>query len=78
MMDPSDMKSLNEHIVHVLSFYKQLNPLQLWYELSSMNNGKDRVSVTEIKKALESFQKKGVVERISLEKDDWTLKVSET
>jgi Fe2+ or Zn2+ uptake regulation protein len=72
------MKSLNESIIHILSFYKQLNPLQIWYELSEVNNLKDRVSVAEIKKTLESLQKRGIVERISLEKDDWTLKLSGT
>jgi len=78
MEDENNMKSLNENIIHILSFYKQLNPLQLWYELNEVNNGKDRVSVAEITKTLESLQERGMVERISLEEDYWTLKLSGT
>lgn len=78
MEDQKSMKSLNENIIHILSLYKQLNPLQLWYELNDVNNGKDRVSVADIERTLEHLHKRGVVEKISLKKDYWALKSSET
>jgi hypothetical protein len=72
------MKSLNENIVRILSFYKQLSPLQLWYEINATNNGGGRVSISEIKKTLVYLQKQGVVKRINSEKDFWALNLSGT
>ncbi len=58
--DPLDRK-----ILRILSLYKDLDLLQIWYELGESDGPVDRMTQEEVLSRLESLKSRGFVERFT-------------
>lgn len=65
MQDYSNLDSIDQSILRILSAYKQLTPSQIWYRFDEDDALKVRVSEEEISERLESLRASGFVERVN-------------
>jgi DNA-binding HxlR family transcriptional regulator len=58
------MDAIDQIILHKLSLYESLAPLELWYEIGENHALEETVNKEEISSRLESLRAQGLVERI--------------
>jgi DNA-binding HxlR family transcriptional regulator len=64
MEDRNRMDAIDQIILHKLSLYESLAPLELWYEIGEDHALKETVTKEEISSRLESLRAQGLVERV--------------
>jgi hypothetical protein len=58
------MDAIDQIILHKLSLYESLAPLELWYEIGEDHALEETVTKEEISSRLESLRAQGLVERV--------------
>lgn len=74
------MDAIDQIILHKLSLYESLAPLELWYEIGEDDALKESVTKEEISSRLESLKAQGLVEHVMEAEEDirWALTVKES
>ena len=72
----SQLDHVNRRILRALSLHQHLSTLQLWYELTGNENGKEWVTEQEVLRRLEALANQGFVEPLTQEEKAvrWALK----
>jgi len=73
------MDAIDQIILHKLSLYESLAPLELWYEIGEDDASKEGVTKEELSSRLESLKAQGLVEGLTKAEGDirWALKRGE-
>jgi len=76
MRESSQLDQINRGILRALSLHQHLSTLQLWYELTTNENGQRWVTEEEVLRRVETLADEGFVEPLSQtgKAVRWTLK----
>jgi hypothetical protein len=65
MEEHGGLDPIDRGILRILSLYRRLSPLELWYELGEDDSIRERVTELEIRGRLDSLKARGLVEPVA-------------